>query len=142
MVKNPKNWKLLKIAWNGEKIGQNWFLGPLPKKINILGGVHKNLVENQNKWKLLEIAWNGEKIGWIWFLDFLGPLNIQNYSCAGFIFLQYYTNIIPSISFHKIQISHYLHRPPSWVLFIVVLSCILHILKNLNKKKSLPNVLK
>ena len=35
LVKNPKKWKLLKIAWNDEKIGQNKFLSfypPLKKK--------------------------------------------------------------------------------------------------------------
>ena len=44
-----KKSKLLKNAWNGEKIGRKWFLNFLapPPKIGFMGGIQKFVVKNE-----------------------------------------------------------------------------------------------
>ena len=61
-----KKSKLLKIAWNGEKIGREQIL-------EFLAPRQKNVSQKWKKSKLLEISWNGDKIGRKQFLDFLPP---------------------------------------------------------------------
>ena len=73
VVKKWKNSKLFKIAWNGEKSGQKWFLTFLGPPQNFFAGRTNFCWSKTKKSKLFKIAWNGEKICRKRFLDFLAP---------------------------------------------------------------------
>ena len=67
----PKKTKLVKIAWNGEKIGRKQFLEYLAPPAK--NRVQQNYCQKLQKIKLIKIAFNGEKIGLQHFFEFLVP---------------------------------------------------------------------